>query len=266
MATILMSGADFFNVSYEINDWMDADVQVDAALARQQWQALKRVLEEEVGATVLTSPAQEGLPDMVFTANAAVVVGQKALLAHYRYPERQGEEAVMRDWFEDNGFEVLAPPHQRFFEGAGDALRHGSFYLAGYHSRTEIETHNWLTVESGVPVLSLKLENPKFYHVDVTLCPTDLGDLIVYPKAYRREDWDLICSVVPESKRIIVPTEEAYDFACNVVSVGSHIVMGSPAPVLTAKLQARGYSVHHVEMSEFKKAGGSVKCCTLRLQ
>jgi len=265
MATILMSNTDHFEVTYEINEWMDASVPVDIELAKKQWNELTRVLREDVGATVVTSPAKQGLPDMIFTANAAVILGKKALLAHYRYAERQGEEAIMTEWFEENGYEVIVPPHQRFFEGAGDALRFGDFYIAGYHSRTEIETHNWLAVESGLPVLSIKLENPKFYHIDVTLCPTDKGDLIVFPQAYRKEDWNMICSIVPEDKRIVVPSEEAHDFACNAVSVGDHIVVGSPAPVLTKKLQDRGYTVHNVDMSEIKKAGGSTKCCTLRL-
>jgi N-dimethylarginine dimethylaminohydrolase len=265
MATILMSSPDYFEVTYAINEWMDTTVPVDIPLAQRQWQELKRVIEQEAGATVQVVSGQRGLPDMIFTANAAVMLGHKALLAHYRYAERQGEEAPMAEWFEHNGYQVITPPNQRFFEGAGDALRFGRFYLAGYHSRTEIETHNWLSVLSGMPVLSLKLENPKFYHIDVTLCPTDRGDLIIFPQAFRREEYELICRIVPEDKRIIVSEEEANDFACNAVSIHEHLILGSPAPQLTQDLQARGYQVHHVDMSEIKKAGGSVKCCTLRL-
>jgi N-dimethylarginine dimethylaminohydrolase len=263
--TILMSSADFFEVTYEINEWMDADIPVDLPLAQLQWNELKRVIQEDAGACVEVVAGKQGLPDMIFTANAAVILGKRALLAHYRYVERQGEQPLMADWFNAHGYDVVEPPHQRFFEGAGDALRFGNFYIAGFHSRTEIETHNWLAVQSGLPVLSIKLENPKFYHIDVTLCPTDRGDLIVYPQAFRREDWDLICSIVPEEKRIIVSEEEANDFACNAVSVGEHLIMGSPAPKLTEALKHRGYTVHNVDMSEIKKAGGSAKCCTLRL-
>lgn len=265
MVRFLMSPPDYFEVNYEINEWMDTTVPVDALRAQAEWQQLRETLEGPLGATVQIVPAQPGLPDMIFTANAGVVLGQRVLLAHFRYHQRQGEEAHLQQWFEENGFEVLKPPHQRCFEGAGDALAFGETYLAGYHSRTEIKTHNWLAALSRKPVISFRLENPKFYHVDVALCPTEQGDLMVYPKAFSREDWDMLCLVVPPEKRIIVSADEAYDFACNAISVGRHVVLGSPAPLLTQKLEERGYSVHHVPLQEIKKAGGSVKCCTLRL-
>ena len=71
-----MCPTDYFDVVYEINPWMDKTVQVDKGLARSQWEALYRLLSEEIGATIELVNPLEGLPDLVFTANAGLSVGK----------------------------------------------------------------------------------------------------------------------------------------------------------------------------------------------
>ncbi|MGB9365645.1 MAG: amidinotransferase, partial [Xanthobacteraceae bacterium] len=95
---LLMCPPQHFAVTYSINPWMDPAKWADdgAALqarAAQQWMALHAALLE-AGAMIETVPPLEGAPDLVFTANAAVVLDGKALLARFRHPERQLEEPV----------------------------------------------------------------------------------------------------------------------------------------------------------------------------
>ena len=95
---LLMCPPQHFAVTYSINPWMDPAKWADdgtalQARAAQQWMALHGALLE-AGAMVETVPPLEGAPDLVFTANAAVVLDGKALLARFRHPERQIEEPV----------------------------------------------------------------------------------------------------------------------------------------------------------------------------
>src|SRR5262249_52115710 len=94
----LMCPPRHFAVTYSINPWMDpaAWQQSGDALhgtAVLQWQGLLRALRGSGASVDLVEP-EVGLPDLVFTANSAVVLDGKALLARFRHPQRQGEEAV----------------------------------------------------------------------------------------------------------------------------------------------------------------------------
>ena len=71
-AHILMCPPDYFNVEYEINPWTDRRIEVDKALAREQWDILYRTLSDAIGANVEIVPPVRGLPDFVFAANAGL--------------------------------------------------------------------------------------------------------------------------------------------------------------------------------------------------
>jgi len=117
---ILMCSPDFFSVDYQINPWMKEDAVVNSDLAMKQWNELKEVVEKY--ATVRVLPPQSGVPDIVFTANAAVIKDKKAVLARYMHPQRQKEEPYNLKWFQEHGYETIEPPKDVYFEGAGDAL------------------------------------------------------------------------------------------------------------------------------------------------
>ena len=96
--TVLMGAPDHFKVEYSINPWMDADVEVDIDLAKEQWSNLKKAIES-AGAEVKVVPANEDLPDLVFTANSGIINGNDVLIANFKFQERQGEEAVFENWY-----------------------------------------------------------------------------------------------------------------------------------------------------------------------
>ena len=108
-----MCPPDYFTVEYAINPWMKDIEPCNVDLAKKQWDRLHEVITKEVGVDVRLMEPVEGLPDLVFTANAAFVYNNKAIIAHYKFPERQGEEPYCEEWFKQHGFDVVTMPQNQ---------------------------------------------------------------------------------------------------------------------------------------------------------
>jgi lysine-ketoglutarate reductase/saccharopine dehydrogenase-like protein (TIGR00300 family) len=263
---ILMCAPEHYNVDYEINPWMEGNINrssQEQALA--QWNQLYQVLRRY--ATVELVTPQPGWPDMVFTANAGLVLGDRVVLSRFFHPERQGEEPHFQKWFEERGYQVLLLPASLPFEGAGDALmdRAGGWLWAGYGFRSELDSHPYLAQWLNVEVLSLRLVDRRFYHLDTCFCPLTDGYLLYYPLAFDTYSNRLIELRVPEDKRIVIDEVDAVNFACNTVNVERVVVMNKASAKLQQQLADRGFTVVETPLTEFLKAGGAAKCLTLRM-
>ena len=260
---LLMCAPTAYGLQYEINPWMSLQHPPDTVLAARQWQSLYRILTDEIGAAVALVPQAANAPDMVFTANAGLIRGGRCLLSRFRHPQRQVEEPYFAEWFTQNGYVVERMPDDIAFEGEGDALFAGNTLLAGYLKRSDIRAHRLLGETFDAPVLSLELVDDRWYHLDTCLFPLDAETVVYYPGAF-----DSYARTVLRDNFLMIEVSaaEALRFACNAVRVGEHIVLPSGCPELTRTLEARGYTVHSVELSEFLKAGGAAKCLTLYLR
>ena len=263
---ILMCPPEYFEVDYVINPWMDGNTgHLDRDRAFVQWQRLREEIERV--AEVVLFPPKDGLPDLVFTANAGCVYGNRAVPSHFMPHERRPEEPILKAWFDAHGYEVLRLPDNVAFEGAGDALidRGGPWLWTGYGFRTEIEAHAYLRDWFDLEVVSIRLVDPRFYHIDTCLCPLEGGYLLYHPPAFDAGSREEIERRVPPERRIPVSVENAGHFACNAVNVGDHVFMNHTQPALVEAIEDRGFRVVQVGLSEFLKAGGSAKCLTLKL-
>lgn len=270
---LLMCEPAHFAVNYSINPWMQpANWAAEAhAVAVQQWAALGEALRQG-GAVVEQMAAQQGLPDLVFTANAAVVLDGTALLARFRHPERQGEEPVFAKVFEDlRGRGLLARtatlPDGVVMEGAGDCLfdEARNLFWMGYGQRSERRAADAVEQTFGLTAVPLELVDPRFYHLDTALCPLPGGDVIYHAGAFSDAGRIAIAERVAEHKRIVLSDEEAAQFSANAVCVGSTIVMSRCTDALRRRLQRRGYQVVATLLDTFLQSGGSAACLTLRL-
>src|SRR3990170_2017836 len=117
----LMCRPSYFAISYEINPWMRLNNPANPVLAHKQWDTLYETITR-TGAEVSLIEPVEGLPDMVFTANAGLVKGEKVILSNFRHKERQGEEKYYEKWFSEHGDSCHAIPANSSFEGAGDTV------------------------------------------------------------------------------------------------------------------------------------------------
>ena len=260
--TYLMCPPAHFAVTYAINPWMRPDEPADAGLAMRQWEGLRQTYLQ-LGHEVRTIEPVPGLPDMVFAANGATVIGGTVLGARFRFAERAAEAWAYLDWFRANGWpDVRVPAH--YNEGEGDILFAGRTLLAGYGFRSDQGAAEELTAVFGLPVLSLRLVDPRFYHLDTALCVLDSATAMYYPAAFDDAGRAVLGSLFGEL--IEAKDEDAEVLGLNAVSDGYHVVLAAQATGLARELSARGFMPVPVDMSELLKAGGSAKCCTLELR
>jgi N-dimethylarginine dimethylaminohydrolase len=272
----LMTDPRHFGVFYEINPWMQPqtwghDAQGLRAAAASASGALRLAIERTGGAVELLPPV-EGVPDLVFPANAAVVLNGKVLVARFLHPERQREEPVFRAAFQalkTRGMvnDVIELPPGVLQEGAGDCIwdTDRGFFWAGYGQRSTPDSLPVIETVFGEKVVGLELAGPRFYHLDTCFCPLSGGELLYYPPAFTPQALALIHAHVAAADRIEASAEEAQAFCVNAVNIGRQIVMAKAPESLRRKLNALGYQVHEVDLAPFILSGGGAYCMTLRL-
>ncbi len=263
----LMCPPEFFQVDYVINPWMEGNIdRANGVLAAEQWHRLHVILAGQGKVELITPLA--GSPDMVFTANAGLVLGDQAVLSRFLHRERQAEEPHFRDWFKQHGFRVHELPKDLPFEGAGDALfdRVQPVLWAGYGFRTELDSHALIAELLGVEVVSLRLIDKRFYHLDTCLCPLERGFLMYYPPAFDARSNTQIERRIPAEKRLVLDEPDAIHFAANAVNIGETLVLHRASDSLKTQLSAAGFQVVEAPLTEFIKSGGAARCLTLRLK
>jgi N-dimethylarginine dimethylaminohydrolase len=260
--TYLMCPPEYFAVEYAINPWMNPDVPADTARATRQWQQLRRAFVR-LGHTVRAIDPQPGLPDMVFAANGATVIGGKVLGARFRYPQRSPEAQAYLDWFTRGGYATVRTPRS-VNEGEGDIVFAERAILLGHGFRSDPAVAGELEALFGLPVLSLRLVDPRYYHLDTALCVLDADTAAYYPAAFDDAGNAVLTSHFAEL--IEAKDEDAEVLGLNAISDGRHVVLPEQATGLAAQLAGRGFEPVGVDLSEFLKSGGGPKCCTLELR
>ncbi|WP_035813225.1 dimethylargininase [Jiangella gansuensis] len=255
-----MCRPDHFAVHYSINVWMDPGRPVDRDRAVSQWETLRSTYER-LGHRVHLLDPRPGLPDMVFAANGAFVVGDRALGARFRERVRAGEAPAHRSWLEGAGVGVREP--RAVNEGEGDFAWAFTRILAGAGFRSDPAAHTELAAVFGVPVVPLELIDPRFYHLDTALAVLDHDTIAYYPPAFAPASRELLGRLYPDA--ILATEADALVLGLNAVSDGRHVVLAEQATDLAAALARTGFEPVPVDVSELLKAGGGVKCATLEL-
>ena len=263
---LLMCPPDYFGVHYVINPWMEGHIDdTFDGLAARQWNELLGIVEDR--ADVVLVPPQPGLPDLVFTANAALVRGKTAILSSFLHPERQGEEPHFQTSLSERGFNVHTLPREVSFEGAGDALfdRRLDLLWFGHGVRSSILALPYFERLLNIEVQPLTLLQTRFYHLDTCFCPLTGGYLLYYPDAFDAASNAAIERRVAPELRLAVSEGDAFNFACNAINLDRTLILHRLSDRSKQWLADRQFDVIETSTTEFLKAGGSAKCLSLRL-
>ncbi|MCZ4511389.1 amidinotransferase [Streptomyces sp. ActVer] len=251
----------FFNVSYSINPWMNPSRPTSTERGLAQWKTLHDLLAE-LGHTVELVEPVAGLPDMVYSANGATVIGGRALVARFRYEQRVDESTAYLEWFRVRGWEARQAEYVN--EGEGDFLYTGDVVLAGSGFRSEPKAHDEMREFFGKPVLGLKLVDERYYHLDTAIAVLDTNEIMYNPEAFSPRSRALLAERFPDA--ILADASDAAVFGLNAVSDGLHVVIPQQTERLPDQLRERGFVPIGIDMTELLKGGGGAKCCTLELR
>jgi N-dimethylarginine dimethylaminohydrolase len=256
----VMTPPEFFAVEYAINPWMDRAAPVDRRATATQWESLYETYLSLGHSVDLVRP-EPGLPDMVYAANGGFVAGDMAVLARFKYAERAPESIAYEAWMSERGYHAVPTRHVN--EGQGDLLLVGEMILGGHGFRTDVRAHAEIAEMLRMPVVSLELVDPRFYHLDTALTVLDDRTIAYYPPAFSGAARSQLRALFPDA--IIVGSADAYVLGLNAVSDGLHVVHPSGATGFAAQLRDAGFQPVAVDLSELLKGGGSIKCCTLEV-
>jgi N-dimethylarginine dimethylaminohydrolase len=257
---LLVSDAAHFRVEFEINPYMSTSVQPDRDAVIAEHTAIVEA-HRAAGRQVDYLPSRPECPDMVYTANAALVRGRTVVLGN-PVPQRRPEIRYYRDWLERHGLTVLDAPY--LFSGQGDALPCGNLLLAGYGWRTDQRMHGFLSRTLGYDVVPLHTVSRRWYDIDLAIGVIDNPHTLAYcPDVFdepsrrriRGLGLDLVEVTLAETER----------FALNLVSDGKTVTMTQGAPRLAAALRERGLEVIELKTTELEKGGGGIRCTALTL-
>jgi len=275
-ALFLMCRPAHFAVTYAINPWMDPETWArhDHALGAaswQQWAALHQILCD-LGATIELVPPVPGLPDLVFTANSAVVLDGTALLARFRHPERRREEpyfeAAFRALHAHGKIDAVRTlPQTLVLEGAGDCVWDDArnLFWMGYGRRSDAAARAAVEDTFGVEAVPLELADARFYHLDTALCAMPRGELVYFPGAFTADARAAILERVDAPDRIEITVEDACLLSANAVVLDDTAVLSGCSGHFRTELEQRGYCVRETPLGAFLRSGGAAFCLTLRL-
>jgi N-dimethylarginine dimethylaminohydrolase len=256
----VMTAPTFFAVDYAINPWMDTAAPVDAAVAIAQWQQLRDTYRRLGHRVDVVEPVAD-LPDMVYTANAGLIINQTAIVSRFKHPQREPESVAYAQWMTAHGYRPVSTRHVN--EGQGDFLLVDTVLLAGTGFRTDVRAHAEIAEIVGIPVVSLELVDPRFYHLDTALTVLDDTTVAYHRPAFSAAARRRLVELFPDA--IAVDRADAEAFGLNAASDGRHVVHPAAAVGFAAQLREAGFDPIGVDVSELLKGGGAVKCCTLEL-
>jgi N-dimethylarginine dimethylaminohydrolase len=263
---LLMCPPAHYEIPYALNPWMSGHVGYRAPDAQRQWDRLVETLHVAADVDIKLVDPTPAMPGLVFTASAALVSGELAILSSFRHQEQRREQGIFRGALAQLGFATTFL-QQTYFEGSGDALfdRVRPIVYAGYGWRSERTATLQLSTMLNARVLPLLLVDERFYHLDMALCPLRSGHVIAYMDAFREHAQRALRRNVDPGYLIEISVEDALQLACNAIELDDALVLHAASRPLRDRLVHAGYRVFATELSEFMKSGAGAKKLTLRL-
>jgi dimethylargininase len=225
---------------------------IDPQRARAQHAVYRQGLER-LGFEVTLLPVEDELPDSCFVQDVALVLRGRALLCRPGEPSRREEaeriEPVLRGLV--SSMERVSAPAT--IEG-GDVFVLEDRFIVGRSERTN---------EGGIQALE------RFAAPDVRVVPAEVPEpyLHLLSGVAIADDVAVGAEALIDQpafdglERVEVPDEEAV--GCNFVRNGRDLLMAAGYDRIQQVLEARGFRVHPVDLSEFRKADGGPTCLSL---
>jgi dimethylargininase len=225
---------------------------IDVPRAITQHEAYRDCLAE-LGARIVSLPAEPGLPDAVFVEDAAVVLEEIAVIANMGAASRRPEIASLADALARyRPLKFLSEPAT--LDG-GDVVRIGRSLFVGLSRRTN---------RQGLEQLR-DLVRPHGYR----LHPVEVTGCLHLKSAcsYVGDDTILVnrswIDMEPFWGFELLDVDVEEPAAANALLLNAVVILPAAFPKTRALLEERGFRVWTVDVSELQKAEAGVTCCSL---
>jgi len=275
-----------FNTKVPNNIWMQQanpeDLIVDSDIAIAQWMDLYNIMSANSLVTILPTPKNCQLQDLVFVANMGIVLDENTvIISNFASEPRVGETEVGKKYFELAGYEnVIVCPFK--FEGEAD-LKHlrDNIYIGGYGMRTDIKAFEWMEEQFGIKIIKLKMTSEELYHFDCSCFPLTENKIMLCDEIYTEAELN---EVTQYCEIISVPLKMAHCGITNSVRMHNFILNSSDFFDLDPVLDKEDYLLERekisdisricnelglepvfINLSEFMKGGALLSCCVMHL-
>lgn len=225
---------------------------IDLEIARAQHHEYVNVLKT-LGCAVVELSPEADLPDSVFVEDTAFILPEAAVItrpgAGSRKPETGSIVRALSPYIK------LIRVREPATVDGGDVLILGKNIYIGLSSRSNeeaIKQLNELLCDDGYKVTGVAMHD--CLHLKSAVTRIDDKSLLInksWVDIQHFEDFDLI---------EVDPSEP---YAANCLPIGETIIFPTAFPKTRARLEAKGYKVVTVDVSELAKAEGAVTCCSL---
>jgi dimethylargininase len=225
---------------------------IDLAKAQQQHRAYEQLLQN-AGARLISLPAEQALPDSMFVEDPAIVLDELAVILPLGTESRRAEGTTIALALAK--FRKLAYVQLPGIMEGGDVLRIGRKLFAGLSTRTNAEgirqlatilaPHRYDVI--GAPVTGCLHLKSAVTHIgrNTLLANRSWFDT----RLFSGFDW------------IDVDPEEPH--AANALVLGDTVIFPASFPRTRARLEAAGFSVTPLDISELQKAESGLTCSSL---
>jgi dimethylargininase len=225
---------------------------IDLATAQQQHHAYEKLLSN-LGARVISLPAEPDLPDSMFVEDPAIVLDELAVILPLGTETRRREAASLAQALvKFRELEYISLPGT--LEG-GDVLRIGRKLFVGFTQRSNSEGLRQLAA-------ILAPHNYEVIAVPVTGC-LHLKSAVTYVgrnTLLANRAW---FDTRPFAGHEWIDVDSAEPHAANALALGVTIIFPASFLRTRARIEARGFHVTLLDISELQKAESGLTCSSL---
>ena len=275
-AAMLVHPRDFSVTRQSVDNHYKHVTPVDDALALAQHRALAETLGD-CGLPVLVFPGSPGLVDAVFPNNAFATAPGRLIIGSMCHPIRRGETARedIRAFFGDVAGRELIDLSTRplIAELTGpliiDHRRRVGF--CGLTQRVDEDGCVAMHEAFGLRLTFRFALQPSEYHTNVVMSVLAGRALVIHPGSFVDPDAARAIAELYPGRTLEITDEEKFGFVGNCLALTdedlllSQTALETLRPSARATLEAWGFRLRVVDVSEFEKAGGSVRCMTCEL-
>jgi dimethylargininase len=226
--------------------------KIDVELAKEQHIQYCEILEQ-LGLSLIPIDSDARFPDCCFVEDTAIVVGDSAIISNMASVSRIGEEEKVKNTLSKyKNIHEINPPGT--IDG-GDALRIDEKIYIGLSERTNqcaLQQVSTFTSGGGYQVIPVEIKH--VLHLK-SACTYIGNDCVVISPGHFDE------KIFSEYHKIIVPKGEAQ--GANCLSVNGKVLIQRGYPITKKLIENEGFETIEIDVSEFRKGGGSLTCLSI---